>query len=103
VNISDDQFNKVLEIFQEFGPRRRIPIQQCWSEIFPSATVEDFQAWQARCREIEAFALRIALQVRGNRLDKDSAIRQIFEQFPGLSRDRIGHTYSQAMYFSLKE
>jgi hypothetical protein len=103
MKISDDQFNEALEIFQEFGPRRGIPILQRWSEIFPSATSEDFQEWQSRCREVEAFALRIALLVRDNRLDKDSAIRQISERFPSLSRDRVGHTYSQAMYFSLRE
>jgi hypothetical protein len=103
MKISDDQFNKALEIFQEFGPRRRIPVHRRWAEVFPTATDEDFQEWQSRCRDIEAFALRVALQVRDKHLDKDSAIRQISEQFPSLSRDRVGHTYSQAMYFSLNE
>jgi hypothetical protein len=101
--LTDDQFNKALEIFQEFGPRRRIPVHERWAEVFRTATVEDFQEWQSACRDIEAFALRVALQVRDNLLDKDSAIRQISEQFPRLSRDRVGHAYSQAIYFSLHE
>ena len=103
MKLTDDQFNKALEIFQEFGPNRRIPVQQRWAEVFRAATSEDFQEWQSAFRDIEAFALRVALQVRDNLLDEDSAIRQVSEQFPRLSRDRVGHTYSQAMYFSLRE
>jgi hypothetical protein len=103
MTLTDHQFNNALEIFQDFGPRRRIPVHERWAEVFRAATSEDFQAWQAACRDIEAFALRVALQVRDNLLDTDSAMRQISEQFPHLSRDRVGHTYSQAIYFSLNE
>src|SRR5450759_2049925 len=100
MKLTNDQLNKVLEVFQEFGPRRRIPVHKRWAEIFHTATDEDFQEWQSECRDIEAFALRVALQVRDNHLDKDTAIRQILERFPYLSSDRVGHTYSQALYFS---
>jgi hypothetical protein len=103
MNLTDDQFNKALEIFQEFGPRRRIPVQKRWAEVFSTATVEDFEEWQLVFRDIEAFALKAALQVRDRLLDGDSAIRQIAERFPRLSRDRVSHTYSQAVYFSMYE
>jgi ribosomal 50S subunit-associated protein YjgA (DUF615 family) len=103
MNLTDDQFNKALEIFQEFGPRRRIPVQKRWSEVFRTATIEDFEEWQLVFRDIEAFALKAALQVRDRLLDGDSAIRQISERFPRLSRDRVSHTYSQAVYFSMYE
>jgi len=103
MKLTDDQFNNALEIFQEFGPRRRIPVHERWSEVFRTATVEDFQEWESACREIEAFALGVALQVRDRVLEKDTAIRQLSERFPRLSRDRVGHTYSQAMYFSMHE
>ena len=103
MELNDDQFNNALEIFQEFGPRRRIPVQERWAEVFRDATIEDFQRWRSVCREIESFALGVAVQVRDSLLDKDTAIRQIGERFPRLSRDRVGHTYSQAMYFSMNE
>jgi len=103
MKLTDDQFNKALDIFQEFGPRWCIPVHERWAEIFRAATSEDFQTWPFARRDIEAFALSSALQVRYNLLDKDSAICQIAGQFPRLSRERVGHTYSRAMYFSLNE
>jgi len=103
MELTNEQFNKVLEIFQEFGPRRRIPVHERWAESFRGASVEDFQAWESACRDIEVFALRVAVQVRDNLVDKDTAIRQISERFPRLSSSSIARTYSQAMYFSLNE
>jgi hypothetical protein len=54
--VTDDQFNKALGIFQEFGPRRRIPVHERLAEVFHTATVEDFQAWQAWWTRKQRFA-----------------------------------------------
>lgn len=102
MKLTDEQLNQALEIFQEFGPRRRLPVHERWAEIFRDAKAADFREWDAACREIEEFAYGVAEQVRDHRLDKDTAMQRISERFPRLSRDRVGHTYSQAMYFSLK-
>jgi len=102
MTLTDKQFNAALEMFQEFGPRRRIPVQERWAEAFPDATAEDFGAWQVACREIEDYAYGVAEQVRDERLDEHTAVRQISERFPRLSRERVEHTFSQAMYFSIK-
>jgi hypothetical protein len=102
VNLTNDEFNRVLEIFQEFGTRRRIPVHQRWAEAFPKATEADLREWETFCRQIEEFALGVAEQVRDGALVKDAAIQQISERFSRLNHDRLGHTYSQALYFSMK-
>jgi hypothetical protein len=102
MKLTNEQFNKALEIFQESGPRRRTPVHERWAKVFRDATPDDFREWERACREIEDFAYGVAEQVRDHGLDKDKAIHQISERFPRLSRDRVGHTYSQAMYFSMK-
>jgi len=90
--------------YQQPTPKMAARDRDGWKLNFGNSyTGEDFQEWESACREIEAFALRVAVQVRDSLLDKDSAIRQISERFPRLSRDRVGRTYSQAMYFSMHE
>ena len=102
MRLSDAEFNKALEIFQEFGPRRCVPVRERWTEAFPNATREDFAEWEALCREIEHFAYGLAEQVLDSRLEQGCAIRQIGEKFPRSSRDRVAHTYSQPMYLAMK-
>jgi hypothetical protein len=101
-DLTDAGLNRALEIFQEFGPRRAIPVEGRWAEAFPKSGAEDHKEWKRLFEEIESFAYDLAEQVRDHRLDRDEAKRQIAERFPRLSSDRVGHTYSQAMYFSSK-
>jgi len=102
MTLFDDRFNHALEIFQEFGPRRRIPVQERWREAFPEAAARDLVEWERAFREIEAFAYDLAVQIRDQGLSEDAAQRRIAEQFPRLSRERVVRTLSQAHYFAMK-
>jgi hypothetical protein len=102
MELTHQQFNRVLEVFQEFGPRRRLTYAERWSEDFPAMTNDDARRWEELCREIEAFAYSIAERVRDGELDQKVASGMIAERYPHLNKDRVGHTFSQAMYFSMK-
>lgn len=101
MELTDEQFNRALEIFQQFGPLRRISVQERWREAFPDAGPEDMREWETSFGEVESFAYGVAEQVRDHGLEEDLARRQIAEQFPRLSRDRVAHTYNQARYFAM--
>jgi len=98
----EPQFNEILGIFQEFGPRRKIPILQRWSEAFPNATPADFGEWRLKCEEIVAFAYEVAREF-GPDLQNDIAGEKIQTRFPHLNRDRISATWNQARYFAWKD
>jgi hypothetical protein len=102
MKLNDEQFNKALEIFQEFGPRMRIPVHQRWQEAFPDVAPNDMPEWETIFGEIEEFAYGVAEQVRDNGLDEGIAVHRIAERFPRLSDDRVKHTYNQARYFAMK-
>jgi hypothetical protein len=102
VNITSEQFDKAFSEFQQFGPRRRIPVEERWREVLPDVTPDEFAALQAQCKEIEAFALTLAEQVRDKKVSDEIAQRQLIQKYPFLSPERLDHTWSQAMYFSFK-
>ena len=93
MSVTDEQFEKALAEFQQFGPRRRIP------EI----SAEEFATLRARCDAIESGALSLAQQVRGGRLSDASARDQLAQLYPSLSEERLARTWSQAMYFAMRE
>lgn len=97
-----EDFDKAFAEFQIFGPRRRIPIQDRWREVLPNVDTAKFDALKAQCNEIEASALNLAEQVRDSQIPDTIAVRQIEKEYPFLTRERLGHTWSQALYFSLK-
>ena len=55
MNVTPEQFDKAFAEFQQFGPRRRIPIEERWLEILPEVDSEKFSELQAECKEIESF------------------------------------------------
>jgi hypothetical protein len=99
--LTNEQFNRALEIYQEFGPRRRIPIHQRWQEAFPQAAPDEMKDWERAFRDIEKFAHSVAEQVRDHGLDERAAAEQISEQFPRLTPDRVATTYNQARYIAM--
>jgi hypothetical protein len=102
VNVIPEQFNRAFAEFQAFGSRRRIPIEKRWREILPDVASDEFAALKTQCKEIEAFALNLAEQVRERKISDEIAQKQFSEKYPFLTRERLGHTWSQAVYFSLK-
>jgi hypothetical protein len=103
MSVSDQQFEKALAEFQQFGPRRRIPVEERWRETMPEISAEEFPILRARCDAIESDALSLALQVRGGRLSDALARDQFAQLHPSLSEERLGRTWSQAMYFAMRE
>jgi len=100
--VTAEQFNKAFAEFQLFGPRRRISIQERWRDVLPDADSREFDALEAQCKEIEAFALTLAEQVRDKATSDEAARRQLSQRYPILNTERLEHTWSQAVYFSLK-
>ena len=96
------KFNQALAEFQAFGPRRRIPIEDRWRELLPDIEPAAFDELEERCRNIEAFALGLAEQASNQKLSQEVARKQIEEKFPYLTPDSVSHTWSQAMYYSMK-
>ena len=101
MQLTDDEFNKALEIFQEFGPRMRIPIHQRWREVFPEVATDDMRQWEAAFRELEDFAYQVAVQVRDHGLDEGTAAQRIAERYPRLTPKRVATIYNQARYVAM--
>lgn len=102
MNVSPEQFDKAFAEFQQFGPRRRIPIEERWREILPEVSPTEFSELQTECKEIEAFALSLAEQVRDNKMTDTEGNKQLAQKYPFLTKGRLGHTWSQAMYYAVK-
>jgi hypothetical protein len=102
MNLRPEEFNKAFAEFQRFGPRRRIPVEERWREILPDVDPDEFAGLQARCKEIEAFALTLAEQVRDKKLSEEIARKQLAQKYPFLEQGLLDPTWSQAMYFSFK-
>ena len=102
MNFTDEQFDRAFAEFQEFGPRRRIRVEERWQEGFPEVPIEELSALRARCEEIESFAVGLACQVRDEQMSDDAARRRLAEKYPSLTSIRLDRTWSQAMYFSMK-
>lgn len=102
MNITPEQFDKAFAEFQQFGPRRRIPIEERWLEILPEVDSAKFPQLQAECKEIEAFALSLAEQVRDKTMADAEAKKKLAQKYPFLKQGRLDHTLSQAMYYSFK-
>lgn len=102
MNITPEQFDKAFAEFQQFGPRRRIPIRERWLEILPEVAPAKFSELQAKCEEIEAFALSLAERVRDKTMTDAEAKKQLAQKYSFLKQKRLDHTWSQAMYYSFK-
>jgi len=102
MNVTPEQFNKAFAEFQQFGPRRRIPVEERWREVLPDIDPKEFAGLQAQCKDIEAFALTLAEQVRDKKIADGSARTQLVQKYPFLKQERLDHIWSQAMYFSYK-
>jgi hypothetical protein len=102
MNITSEQFDRAFAEFQQFGPRRRIPIEERWREILPEVAPSEFSDLNAECKKIEAFALSLAEQVRDKKMADVVAKEQLAQKYPDLKKARLDHTWSQAMYFSFK-
>ena len=96
-------FNDVMAIFQEFGPRRTIPVEQRWRERFPAASDQELHEWRERCQRIEAVALSRAEEVFTGRMTEDAAREDLSQQFPELNLDAIKGIFWQARYFAWKD
>jgi hypothetical protein len=102
MSFTDEQFNRAFAEFQEFGPRRRIPVEERWRDDLRDIDPGDFEALKARCQQIESFAVGLAERVRDGQMKDDAARHQLSETYPSLTRERLARTWSQAMYFSMK-
>ena len=102
MSFTDEQFDRAFAEFQEFGPRRRIPVERRWRDDLRDVHPDDFEALKARCQEIESFAVGLAERVRDGQMKDDAARRQLAGAYPSLTGERLARTWSQAMYFSMK-
>jgi hypothetical protein len=103
MSITHEQFDRALAEFQQFGLRRRIPVEERWRESLPELPAEELTALRARCDAIESRALSLAVQVRDGRLSDASARDQLAQSYPTLTDERLARTWSQAMYFAMRE
>lgn len=102
MSITAKQFNKAFAEFQIFGPRRRIPVRTRWQEMFPDLDSREIGSMEAQCKEIEAFALGLAEKAKDNGTSIETSRKQLAQKYPVLDKERLDHTWSQAMYFSAK-
>jgi hypothetical protein len=100
--MSEIDFNEILAVFQEFGPRRAVPVEDRWRERYPSASPKQLDAWARRCRQIEKVAWSLADKVLSGHLDEGRAKAELGRRFPELDADTLGRTHAQAMYFASK-
>ena len=100
--LSNDLFNRAMEIFQAFGPERGTPVEQRWTIYLPEIPASAHRSLRRWCEQIESVAEKLAEQVLDGTLDQDAGKARLGEKFPILDSDRLAHTWSQAMYFASK-
>jgi len=100
--LGTEEFERAFAEFQQFGPRRRIPIEQRWRELLPGFPPDLAPKFLALCNEIESFATAIARQVVYGDLMEEAASKQISDKFPFLTSEQLRRTLSQALYFAAK-
>lgn len=67
---------------EQFGPRRRIPIEERWREILPEIAPSELSELKAECKAIEAFALSLAEQVRDKKMADGIAKERLSQKYP---------------------
>lgn len=102
MSFTAEQFDKAFAELQEFGPRRRISIEQRWRETLPEIDPQEFTVLRSLCKEIEDFAYDLAVQIWDKKLSDELARKQLAQKFPSLTPERLSRTWSQAMYFASK-
>jgi hypothetical protein len=94
--------DRALQIFQEFGPDRAIPVQTRWRVAFPDVATEQLLEWEFLFRELEQFAYGLGEQVLNGDIGSREAAAMISKRYPQLSWQHVNHTLSQAVYFASK-
>lgn len=100
--LSDADFDRAFGEWQEFGPQRMVPIEERWRKLLPHAASADFAAAQARCKEIEDAAWKLAEQALAGAISEREGQRRLARQYPYLTKSRVSRTWTQAMYFASK-
>ena len=100
--LNDADFDRAFAEWQEFGPQRRIPVEQRWPALLPRASSDDFDDARRRCQEIESFAYDLADQVLSKTLNDKDAFQRFSSHYSSLTAERLNRTWSQAMYFASK-
>jgi hypothetical protein len=72
------------------------------ANFYRTLILVNFLNCERGARKIEDFAVRLAEKVRDKQLSAEVAQRQLSEKYSFLTKDRLGHTWSQAMYFVIK-
>jgi hypothetical protein len=49
MSYTDEEFDRALAKFQEFGPARRIPVEQRWRDALRDVDPDEFTALRVRC------------------------------------------------------
>lgn len=102
IGLENEEFARAFAEFQQFGPRRRDPIEQRLREILPELPPDRIAKLLAFCKEIESFAVDVAGQVVYGDLTENAASKQISDRFPFLTAAQLRRTLSQALYFAAK-
>lgn len=98
----ENDIDRALQIFQQFGPDRAIPIQKRWRDAFPNVPTEQLLEWETIFRELEHFAYGLGEQVLNGDIGSREASAMISKRFPQLSWEHVDHTLSQAVYYASK-
>ena len=100
--VSPALFDQAFEIWQEFGPERRRPVEQRWEEHLPNLARQDYAEVAERCRAVEAGAFDFATAMLNGELTEADAVARFRASFPDLTAERVSRTWSQSCYFASK-
>lgn len=102
VPVPPDLFDQAFEIWQEFGPQRRRPVEQRWRERLPALDRQDHGEVAERCRAVEAGAFDFATAMLNGELAEADAVARLRASFPDLTEERVSRAWSQSCYFASK-
>ena len=98
---SDEMYNRACAIFQEWGPRRRIPLRVRWQEAFPEVASSAMDDWETEFRLVERVAYELAERVRDDALSRDAAISELCARYPRLGREQAASACNHAYYHAI--
>ena len=99
----DDNFNRGLSVFIQWGPERARPIEQRLAEALPSHSAAQIAQLIKDYGRIESTANQIVTAMVEARQPEAEARRRVAEIDPRLSADNAAHLFTQARYWAWKD
>lgn len=94
----DEDLNPALDVVMAWGPEQARPILTRLKERFPGRTEDELAALIALCEAIGRHGVQLAAEIGDRGMPREQAMRELFERWPALDKDRAWRALWQGFY-----